>query len=277
MEEVTLPSMEGYYLMSCYPLIDNEGNRWGAVSVVRDITELKRAHNQLLHTEKLAALGRLTAGTTHEILNPLNVISMLLQMRIKDLTTPAEITSDLKVAKEQADRIYKIILNLLHFSRQKPPVRQPVDLSLLINRCLALVEHDLRMQEIEVDMEVGTDLQPVPCDEDQLYQVILNLINNACDEMPKRGRLILRASNVLRDNQKFVEVMVEDTGGGIPPELLDKIFEPFFSTKPEGKGTGLGLSFCQGVIVSHGGSIWAENAPGGGTSIIFSLPLQDSQ
>jgi two-component system CheB/CheR fusion protein len=236
---------------------------------------LERAQATAIASEKMAALGRLTAGVSHEILNPLNVIMMRLHMMLSDPEIKGKLREDIQDMQEQADCIVKIAQDLLYFARQRHPERAPVDLNATVRRTLGLLEHDLRLMNISVELKLVEDLPSIHADEDQLQQVILNLLTNARDVMPQGGRLRLQTSLVQENGAEEVELRVEDTGPGIPPEHVTKIFDPFFTTKPEGQGTGLGLSICQGIIEAHGGRIWAENAPGGGASFVIRLRVEE--
>ncbi|MCH6568229.1 MAG: response regulator [Nitrospinae bacterium] len=238
-----------------------------------EIDVRERAQEQLVRSEKLAAVGRLTAGVSHEVLNPLNIITLSLQLMIKDRETPPEIVEQLRVLEDQADRIAKITQELLYFSRQREPERRWLDLGEIVTQTLGLLERELTLDNIELELKLAEELPPVSADEHQLQQVVLNLLTNAKDAMPKGGRLTLSTDLVQTDGQQFVELRVEDTGAGIAPEHLDKLFDPFFTTKGEGEGTGLGLSIGQGIVDSHGGSIRAENVPGGGAAFIVRLAV----
>jgi len=246
--------------------------------------ELQQAYDTLEQTqaaaivaEKMAAVGRLTAGVSHEVLNPLTTINLVLQRLLDDPDIDPSLTEDLRGIEEQADRIVKVSQGLLSFSRQRKPERRPIELNEVVTKTLTLLEYDLKLQNIDVEMNLAVDLPLILADEDQLQQVILNLLTNARDVMPKGGRLVLSTADVeplFADRERAVELRVEDTGPGIPPEHMDKLFEPFFTTKPEGGGTGLGLSICQGIIESHGGVIRAENVPGGGAAFIVHLNME---
>lgn len=250
--------------------------------------ELKRAHQELqeayesleraqasaVASEKLAALGRLTAGVSHEILNPLNAITIGLHLLINESETPAATRESLIEIMEQTRRITKISQDLLYFARQRPPERRQLDLNHAVNRTLALVEHELRLKNVDLNLKLSEELPPVLADEDQLQQVVLNLINNAKDALAKGGSLRVQTSEskpVFTHEGRVLELRVEDSGPGIEPSHLDKIFDPFFTTKPEGEGTGLGLSICQGIVENHGGSIWAENLTDGGAAFVVRL------
>lgn len=275
---------------------DSEGKSLECVGYWTDITEsmqaeqeLKAAHTELqqayerleqvqktaITQEKLAALGRLTAGVSHEILNPLNTIVINLHLLTNNPETPPWIASDLKDMMEQARRITKISQDLLYFSRQREPESRLLKLNDVIRRTLGLLERELRLMDIETELSLAEELPPVLADEDHLQQVILNLLNNARDLMADGGRITLNTAEIEPESGRergLVEFRVEDTGPGIEPQHLDKVFDPFFTTKPEGEGTGLGLSICQGIIETHGGSIWAENLPAGGAVFVVRLP-----
>lgn len=280
-------------------MVDEAGRRTALVSVIGDLTERKRAEEQLLKarrglkkahheleqvkvaavtSERLAALGRLTAGVSHEILNPLNAITLGLHLLIIETDNPAEVVEQAKEMLEQAGRIAKIAQDLLLFARQRPPERRQLDLGDIVTSILALLEYELKLKGIEVDLRLAEELPYILADQSQLQQMVLNLLTNARDAMPDGGRLTLKTSEiepVITGNDRVLELRVEDTGEGIPPEHRDKIFDPFFTTKSEGQGTGLGLSICQGIVEGHGGSIWAEDAPGGGTALVVRLRVGD--
>ncbi|MCH7922997.1 MAG: PAS domain S-box protein [Nitrospinae bacterium] len=279
-------------LISASMLYDEEGNEVGTVGFSKDIRERKLAEDELRKTseelkhsyerleqaqasaisaEKLAAIGRLTAGVSHEVLNPLAIITMSLQLMIKDQETPPEIADQLRVLEEQAYRIAKITQDLLYFARHRPPERRPLDFNETLQRVLGLLERDLQLHNISVELALSEGLPPVSADQGQLQQVVLNLLTNAKDAMPDGGRLVLSTKTVENNGKKFVELWVEDSGSGIAADHMDKIFDPFFTTKPEGEGTGLGLSICQGIVEAHGGSIRAENIPEGGAAFVIQM------
>ena len=260
-------------LISASILYDEEGEESGTVGFNKDLRERKRAKEQLIRSDKLAALGKLTAGVSHEILNPLNIITMSLQLMTSDPETPPEIVRQLRVLDEQAQRINRITQELLYFARQREPERRWIDVNQTLRRTLSLFEKELRLQNVAVELKLSEELEDVLADQDQLLQVVLNLLTNARDAMPGGGRLILSTEVVEADGQRFVEVRVEDTGPGIPPEHMEKLFDPFFTTKGEGEGTGIGLSICHGIVEAHGGSIRVESELGRGTTFIIQLPL----
>jgi PAS domain S-box-containing protein len=282
-------------LASISPIRDSKGTTTHYLVVQEDITErkcsegalrsahedLKRAYESLekaqssaITSEKLAALGRLTAGVSHEILNPLNIITLRLFMMINKPNLPDDVMAELKTLEEQANRIVKIAKDLLFFSRQRKPERRVLNLSETVKRTVEFVGHDLRLQNVDVKMELADELPSLLADQDQLQQVVLNLVSNARDVMPEGGRLTLRTDAVSSNRNHYVELRVEDTGKGIPSGDINKLFDPFFTTKPEGEGTGLGLSICQGIVEAHGGTIWAENLSGNGAAFVVRLGLE---
>ena len=236
---------------------------------------LERAQASIVAAEKLAALGRLTAGVSHEILNPLNIITMSFQLMIEDRETPPEIVRQLRVLDEQVHRISKITQELLYFGRRREPERRFIDLNEAVSRTLGLLEKELGLRNIAVELRFSDGLEDILADQDQLQQVVLNLLTNAQDAMPDGGLLILSTEVVEADGQRFAELRVEDTGEGIAPEHLENLFDPFFTTKPVGEGTGLGLSICQGIVEAHGGSIRAENLPEGGAAFVIRLGMEE--
>lgn len=276
-------------------LYDDEGTEAGTVGFQKDLRESKRmqeelrganeelrraeealkaAQSSVIAAEKLAALGRLTAGVSHEILNPLNIITLRLHMMIKDPEVPADVSRHLRVLDDQATRISKIAQDLLYFARQRDPERRSLNINSVVERTLGLLEHDLRQSNVTVELRLASKLPSVKADEDQLQQVVLNLLTNARDALPQGGMLFLGTYEVEHERQRYVELRVEDTGSGIDPDNLGRIFDPFFTTKAEGEGTGLGLAICKGIIESHGGTIWAEQSPSGGAAFIIRLALE---
>ncbi len=232
---------------------------------------LRRTQEQLLHSEKLAAVGQLISGVAHELNNPLTAIlgySQLLES--SGQVGPLALNYSEKMYK-QAQRTHRIVQNLLSFARQHKPERVPVHVNSIIEDTLALRDYDLRMSQIRVHLELSADLPLVPADPHQLQQVFLNLINNAVDailEQSADGDLWV-ASGV---DEKSIFVELTDSGSGVKDP--SRVFDPFYTTKPVGKGTGLGLSICYGIITEHGGTIRVKNSQPRGASFRVELPLQ---
>lgn len=254
------------------------------------IEELKRTHEELRKTqealelaqasaaasEKMAALGRLVAGVSHELINSINIIHMNIYMMIHDSETPHIMVKNLQDMEEQAQRIIKITQNLLYYARKRTPERRWIDFNEIVKRTYGLVEHELRLGNIVTDLELAEGLPEILVDQDQLQQVVLNLLTNASDAMANGGRLFINTTLIHEGRMGYVEFRVEDSGPGIPLENIDRVFEPFFTTKPEDKGTGLGLSICKGILETHGGSILAENLLSGGAAFVVKLPIEQS-
>jgi signal transduction histidine kinase len=232
---------------------------------------LRRTQEQLLHSEKLAAVGQLISGVAHELNNPLTAILGYTQLlESSGQVGPLALSYSEKMYK-QAQRTHRIVQNLLSFSRQHKPERIPVHVNTIVQDTLALRDYDLRMGQIRVHMDLAQDLPLIPADPHQLQQVFLNLINNAVDailENSADGDLWI--SSGVDDKAIFVEFT--DSGPGVKDP--SRVFDPFYTTKPVGKGTGLGLSICYGIITEHGGNIRVKNSHPRGACFRIELPLQ---
>ncbi|MEI6166135.1 MAG: ATP-binding protein [bacterium] len=227
---------------------------------------------QLLQSGKLASIGRLAAGVAHEINNPLTGVltySSFLQKRTRD---QPEIQKDLDVIVRETKRCREIVKGLLDFSRQSPPKITLVDIHQTIERTLAVAANQLALSHVTLVKEFCADALRVQADENQMQQVFLNLIVNAIDAIgPDGGTLTIGSHLGVKDEQPYLEVTVKDTGCGIPAENLNKIFEPFYSTKDQ-RGTGLGLSIIWGILDNHHGRITVQSEPGKGTMFTITLP-----
>jgi signal transduction histidine kinase len=231
------------------------------------VKSLEESQRQLIQSEKLASLGQLAAGIAHEINNPLTNISNNAQMLQQEVGGRA--AKRLKVIEENIDKASRIVRNLLDFSRAPEFHPEFIDITLLLEKSLEFMEHDLK--RIEVVKRFSKNLPEVLVDPLQIQQVFVNLITNACQAMPNGGRLTLTTDST----DKTVEVRISDTGEGIPKEHMDKIFDPFFTTRKVGKGTGLGLSISYRIIDRHGGRIKVESEVGKGSTFIIELPVED--
>lgn len=230
---------------------------------VRDEKEKKALQEQFFRAEKLAAIGELVAGVAHEINNPLTGligISSLLLSDGRERFDP-ETFRDLEVIHGSAERIRKIVGNLLRFSRHDKPYKRPVSISGILDSVIEIRAYEIRARGIELVVEHAESIPEVTADQSQLESVFLNLISNAehaIRENGETGTLTVRTSLETRgEGREMVSISFRDTGKGIPGEVMQKIFDPFFTTKPVGQGTGLGLSMSYGVIREHGGTILA--------------------
>lgn len=245
--------------------------------------QLRAAHQKLLHSDRLASLGQLSASVAHEINNPISGVlnlSMLLQRMLKQDGVPPERLADfrryLQQISSETTRVGRIVSDLLAFSRRSKPQRADADLNKIIRSTVSLVGHKLKLCDTTAILNLDEQLPMVQCDASQMQQVVLNLVMNAAEAAQGRGGgkiVITTRTNEARDG---VEMVVEDNGEGIPPENLSKIFEPFFTSKSDGKGVGLGLAVLYGIVREHDGEVDVKSKVGVGTSFAISLPLVSS-
>jgi PAS domain S-box-containing protein len=266
---------ESYVHVVHHPLLDEEGRVHQVVDLSRDITqEITRA--RIMHDDKMASLGKLSASVMHEINNPLTgilnfvkLIQRLLKKGPPGEPELAKVQNYLDTIFNETQRVSKTVSNLLPFSRKSKPEFKPVSLSTLLAETVSLTEYQLRLQGITVETSWAADLLPVRADPGQIKQVFLNLLLNAQDAMPKGGTLTLATRN---SRGREVVVKISDTGVGIPKEMLPQIFEPFYTTKNAGSGVGLGLSVVQGIVRDHQGTIEVGSVVGRGASFTIRLP-----
>jgi len=237
------------------------------------VQRLKENQEQLIQTEKLTSLGQMAASIAHEVNNPLAgvlVYTQLLTKKIAGGNIPKEIALDyLSKMDSELTRSTKLIRNLLDFARQSPLTLREIELNDVVNQALDLTAHSAELQHVEVIRELAPSLPKLMADFDQLQQVCTNLILNAIQAMPEGGRLTLNTSA----NNSQVIIEVQDTGCGISPENMRKLFTPFFTTKEKGKGVGLGLAVAHGIIQRHQGRIEVQTKEGEGTTFTIYLPL----
>ncbi|HEY8376680.1 MAG TPA: ATP-binding protein, partial [Nannocystis sp.] len=246
---------------------DETGGEPGAVLVGLDLRRRRALEDQILRAQKLAAVGLLAAGIAHEINNPLTGVVGYSRLLLEK-PLPAEVREKVEKIAASGERCRKIVEGVLLFSRQREGGRRgPLDLSALIDRVIGIGEYQWRMHNVRI-LRSGLEHATIVGDPDQLEQVFLNLLSNAVDAMPRGGRIRIGLG---RDGGR-VQVEIADEGTGIPPEILDRIFDPFFSTKEIGKGTGLGLAISYGIIKDHGGDILVRSQPGQGTTFTLLLP-----
>jgi signal transduction histidine kinase/ActR/RegA family two-component response regulator len=233
--------------------------------------KLDGAMRQLVQAEKMTALGELVAGVAHEINNPLSTVMGYSQLLMRK-EIPQDVRSRLDLIHSEAERMARIVKNLLAFARKQPPEKHLLGLNGVIEKTLDLKAYHFRVSQIRVVRDLAPDLPMTLLDFHQVQQVFLNLLNNAEQAMVearKGGTIRL----ITRQEGDRIEARISDDGPGIPADVLPRVFEPFFTTKQEGKGTGLGLSLCYGVIHEHGGTIRAESAPGEGASFVLDFPI----
>ncbi len=247
----------------------------GYVVILEDITEKKKMEEQLFQASKLASIGKLTAGISHEIGNPLASISSLVQeLRVlkPESNDDTEFTEDsLKTINSHIERIARIVRSLGDFARISSVEKTVSSIPEILDRTINLVKYDKRFKDIHLDTEIG-DIPKLVVNPDQIQQVFLNLMLNALDAMPEGGILDIKMERA----GNFIEIIFHDTGVGIEDSVIDKIFDPFFTTKPFGKGTGLGLSICYGIIREHNGTITVNSKKGEGTTFMIKLPIHSN-
>lgn len=240
--------------------------------------ELKRAHDHVLHVEKMASIGKMAAVVAHEINNPLSGIltyAKLLHKWLDRGDTQGEKRQEalecLDLIAGESRRCGDLVKNLLTFSRTAPINLQSSDLNAVVDRSVRLVRHQLEMNGVQLQLDLASDLPMVQCDQAQIEQVLLALVMNAIDAMPRGGNLWLTTRAA--DQADEVEIRVRDDGAGIPPDILPNIFEPFLTTKESGHGVGLGLAISHSIIERHGGRIEVQSQYGKGTEFLIHLPL----
>ena len=237
--------------------------------------ELRDKQEQLVQAGKLATLGELTTGVAHELNNPLNNTGLFVGNAIDfiELGVPDKgpIVRELRHALQQVGKATEIISHLRTFGRAAPVSREPISVKQVIDRALALMREQLRLREIEVMVDLGSEETVVMANPIQLEQVFINLFTNARDAVADSPRKAIRISSSV--GPAAVEVAFADSGSGIPPGLEQRIFDPFFTTKEVGKGTGLGLSITYGIVKEHGGTISVVSPPGEGATFLIHLPL----
>jgi len=260
-------------------IIRERGEEIASVGIFSDLREILKVHEeleaaqaQLVHSEKIASLGRMSAGVAHEINNPLAGILIYAELLQRDLAADAVHRENIAVIINQTMRCQQIVHRLLDFSRQSLGDQKLFDVNEIIHRCVELISHQAFFHNIKIIQQLDPVLPQIVGDPGQLQQVFTNLLLNAADAMNGQGRITI-ASQAMPQGDGII-LTFTDTGCGISPEIRDKIFEPFFTTKPPGEGTGLGLSIVYGVIQRHGGTITADSPQGEGTTFTIRLPLE---
>jgi len=273
-----MPSSRTFQVTTA-PLVDKEGNIDHTVSLARDITNQKKAQEQMLRAGKLAAVGELAGKVAHEVNNPIGIISAKCRILLSDHKDEMsnKISEELVKITDAADRVSDIAKGLLSYCRPSPATRTDIDIHSSIQHAISMIDQSAGRKGVEIDNQIPGNLPPVTANPDEMQQVFINLFMNALDAMPDGGRLEITASVSENDakagSRDFLTVNIKDNGTGIPPHIQEQIYEPFFTTKGEGKGTGLGLSICSGLIRSHGGTIDISSTPGEGTRVTIQLPL----
>jgi hypothetical protein len=249
-----------------------DGRPRGRVITIDDVTEQVRREEELQHREHLASIGLLASGIAHEVNTPLTGIASYAQMLLERRRPDDPEYPVLKTIEHQAFRAAGIASSLLNFSRQRDGDYQTLDIGEMLNETLALFQPHVRGRRVALERTIEAGLPRVHGNRGRLQQVVMNLLLNAVDAMPQGGTVTVAAGA----GSGRVRLVVSDTGVGIPPENLEKIYDPFFTTKPRGQGTGLGLSVSYGIVKEHAGTLTVESAPGHGARFTVSLPAADA-
>jgi len=237
---------------------------------------------QLIQSQKLASIGELSAGVAHEINNPLAIIAQeaewmqhLLKVdAFRDFTETSELNDSLGAIVQQVERSREITHKLLNFARKVEPVLQGANINGLVEDMARLVEKEATLANITIIRRYQDSLPLLNTDPPRVRQVVLNLLTNAIQAIHQKGTIMITTRQTSGDS---VQIVIEDSGVGIPKENLHKVFDPFFTTKPPGKGTGLGLSICHGIVEKLGGRISVSSEVGKGTTFTVSLPLDQER
>jgi PAS domain S-box-containing protein len=257
--------------------------RLAALVSIRDITERKmmeeekrRLEEQLLLAGRLAAVGELAAGVAHELNNPLTAIRGFAQLLTARNDLDETLRKDLASIDKESQRAAKITQNLLSFARRHEPEKHPISINDVIENILEMQDHQMKVNNIELEVELDPDLPKTMADFHQMQQVFMNIVNNAEQAMLEthgKSRLLIKTQR----SGKMVQITFADNGPGISEENLKRIFDPFFTTKEVGKGTGLGLSICYGLVEAHGGRIYARSKLGQGATFVVEMPIVSHQ
>lgn len=286
-DEIATLATSFNHMMDDLEAAHNEVTEWAKTletRVDRKTRELKCAHDSLVASENLAAIGKLAATVAHEVNNPLFGMLTYARLTMKELErapldpkVKAEVNEHLQVIERESKRCGGILKHLLEFARHGgsatvPPRLAPADLNRLVERALKLVRHQLHLQHVELETHLPADLPLAACDSAQIEQAVLALLINALEAMPQGGKLVARTAYDAQSGD--CEVRISDSGSGIAPEHLERIFEPFFTTKEFGHSTGLGLPIAKGIIERHGGTLTVQSQADVGTEFRITLPAE---
>ncbi len=246
------------------------GDRILYQSLIRDVTQLRSWEGRLLESERLTAMGRLAGEIAHEINNPLGGILLYANLLREDLEQEGTVRANLEKIIKLATRCRIIAKGLLNFGRSSSKTLSPTDLNQVIRDVFSMVEDHRMFAHVDVEMDLPEKVPHIMADKSQMEQVVLNLIVNAGEAMGGRGMLAISTTH--HKERKVVELVVEDSGPGVPEDIRSRIFEPFFTTKRPGKGTGLGLAITLGIVQRHRGQITVESGAGRGSIFRVTLP-----
>ena len=256
-----------YYSISAYPFFEN-GDLIGAIELSRDITADINSRQAMMQKDKLASIGRLSAGVAHEINNPLTTILTTAMLIQEDIDPTNPMYEELQTITNETLRCRRIVASLLDFARQTKPAKKHHNINDIIKECIRLTRKQAEFKDVQIEKALSKEVPELLLDKEQIQQALINLILNATDATDPGGKITI-STNFLSDDH-FVDIKVSDTGKGIAAEVVDKIFEPFFTTREI--GTGLGLAITHGIIGRHGGEIRVQSQPCQGTTFTIRLP-----
>jgi two-component system NtrC family sensor kinase len=239
--------------------------------------QLELTKQQLERSARIALLGELAAGIAHEINNILTPATGNLSILLVDRNTlPKKVVNRLELIEQSLMKASSMLQQVLDLSRKKPEKREAVDIGVVLEQCLSLLKYKFLENGVTVEQDIDTGVPKLYVDRSQIGQVFTNLSLNAIDAMEQGGALRIAAAyhpEGAEKKQPYVQILFEDTGCGISPDVMDRVFEPFYTTKESSRGTGLGLFICHGIVQKHGGTIDVAGAPDGGTQFTICLPI----
>ena len=280
--EVRFDSFPGVQQVTASPYNDADGAPQGVVVIMKDVNDIKEQQERMQQAARLADIGQLAAGVAHEINTPLASIALRAESLLKVASDSRLLAIDafknfpryLKTIDEEIFRCKRIIGALLEFSRVRKPETRLIDLNALAEKAADLVGHQMKLKQVSFALQLDPGLPQIRADDGQLRQALIALMMNALAATPPGGHVNVQTR---RDGADAVVLTVADDGVGIPAQNLDKIFSPFFTTKPMGQGTGLGLAICHGIVASHGGEIRVDSETGKGTRLSLVLPVAGAE
>ena len=260
-------------MVSASKRLSDDGRFTGIEAILRDISEKRRAEKYLAQTEKLASIGELASGVAHEINNPLGVIKCYANLMSKATDMDSQQSKDIQIIRKHTDQCQSVVSSLLSFAKTPEPNKTRSQIHMVIDDILSVLEHQMSKGSISVERQYDSRIQELIVDESMIKQVFMNLLLNAIQAMPQGGLIVVQSS--LDDQDNVITISITDTGIGIPEKYIERIFDPFFSTKDAGKGTGLGLSVSYGIVKQHNGKITAYSDPGKGSTFAVLLPANE--
>lgn len=277
--ETELHGLHGDYMLTVTPLVEENGEINATLLLARNLTEEEVIRAEAIRVAQLAGIGELASGVAHEINNPINGIINYAQIILDEPDDP-EALDNLRNIISEGKRIAGIVSNLLDFARRREDIPTRSDIAKIVENTLQLMSHLLKKDGISYTVEIEESLPQLKCNEQQLQQVMLNIISNAryaintkFPEPCREKKIAIKGKLNQKEEGDFIHLSFTDSGIGIVPEIRNRLFDPFFSTKPKGEGTGLGLSISHGLVRDHGGFIRVQSKPGEWTKFTIDLPL----